>query len=320
MNAAVLHTLGTPPRCESFPEPVAGDGEVIVNVRAASLKPVDKQMAGGSHYASFRELPVVCGLDGVGALDDGSRVFFAAPRPPYGAMAQRTVVSRVRCWPLPDGIDDVIAAAIVNPGVSAWLTLAERAKLAAGDHILILGATGTTGRLAVQIAKLLGAERVVAAGRDEETLARLRDLGADSTIPLNQPSGKLVEAFTREAGEKGFNIVLDYVWGQPTEALLSALTRSDFTPASKRIRLIQVGESAGPTITLPAAALRSSGLEILGSGSGTAPSLETLRDAFHQVLSRAASGELRIETEQVPLADVEDAWQRKARARLVIIP
>ena len=320
MNAAVLRTLGKPPRCEFFPEPVAGDGEVIVHVRAAALKPVDKQMASGSHYASFRELPVVCGLDGVGNLDDGSRVFFAAPRQPHGAMAHRTVVSRVRCWPLPDDIDDVTAAAVVNPGVSAWLTLSERAKLAKGDQVLILGATGTTGRLAVQIARLLGAGRVVAAGRDETTLSTLHHLGVDSTIPLNQSDEKLVEAFSREAGEKGFDIVIDYLWGRPTEVLLSAVTRGDFAPASGSIRLVQVGESAGPTISLPAAVLRSSGLEILGSGSGTAASLDKLRDAFRQVLSRAASGGLRIETDSVPLADVEIAWERKSRARLVIIP
>ena len=320
MNAAVLRTLGKPPRCEQFPEPLAGDGEVIVHVRAAALKPVDKQMASGSHYASFRELPVVCGLDGVGKLDDGIRVFFAAPRQPHGAMAQRSVVSRVRCWPLPDNIDDVTAAAVVNPGVSAWLALTERAKLAAGDNVLILGATGTTGRLAVQIAKLFGAGRVVAAGRDEKTLSALHDLGADSTTALNVPDEKLVEAFTREAGENGFNIIIDYLWGRPTEVLLSAITRGDFAPASGSIRLVQVGESAGPTISLPAAALRSSGLEILGSGSGTAASLDKLLDAYRQVLSRAASGELRIETEPVPLADVEIAWERKSRARLVVIP
>lgn len=320
MNAAVLHALGKPPQCEPFPEPIPGDGEVIVHVRAAALKPVDKQMASGSHYASFRELPVVCGLDGVGVLDDGTRVFFAAPRQPYGAMAQCTVVARSRCWSLPDDVDDVGAAAVVNPGVSAWLTLLERAKLARGDHVLVLGATGTTGRLAVQIARLLGAGRVVAAGRNEMVLNTLQDLGADSTISLDQPAQKLVDAFTREASEAGFNVIIDYLWGSPTEALLSAITRSDFAAASGRIRLVQAGESAGQTISLSAAVLRSSGLEILGSGSGTAPSLDKLLDAYHQVLSRVASGELRIQTEAVPLTAVEIAWERKSRARLVIIP
>lgn len=320
MNAAVLRTLGKPPRCEPFAEPIPGDGEVVVQVRAAALKPVDRQMASGSHYASFRALPVVCGLDGVGKLEDGTRVFFAAPRQPHGAMAQCTVVARSHCWPLPDDVDDVSAAAIVNPGVSAWLTLLERAKLAKGEHVLVLGATGTTGRLAVQIAKLLGAGRVVAAGRDEMVLNLLQDLGADATISLDQPAEKLGDAFTREAGEAGFNVIIDYLWGSPTEALLSAITRSDFGRAPGRIRLVQVGESAGATITLSAAVLRSSGLEIFGSGSGTAPPLDTLLDAYHQVLSRLATGELRIQTELVPLTDVEIAWERKSRARLVIIP
>src|SRR5579864_5100055 len=133
MNAAVLHILGKPPQFESFPEPVAADGEVIVQVRAAALKPVDKQMASGSHYASPRELPVVCGADGVGQLEDGTRVFFGGPRKPYGAMAERTVVRRAQCFPVPDELDDLTAAAIPNPGVSAWLSLTHRAKLVASE-------------------------------------------------------------------------------------------------------------------------------------------------------------------------------------------
>ena len=124
MDAAVLHTLGKPPRCEQFSEPIAGDGEAIVHVHAASLKPVDKQLASGSHYASPRELPVVCGSDGVGHLNDGQRVFFGGTRAPYGAMAQRTVVRRAFSFPVPKGVDDETAAALPNPGVSAWLSKA----------------------------------------------------------------------------------------------------------------------------------------------------------------------------------------------------
>ena len=168
MNAAVLNTIGKPPRFEPFPDPVAGDSEVIVHVRAAALKPVDKQLASGSHYASPRELPVVCGADGVGQLDDGTRVFFGGPRRPNGAMAERTVVRRAQCFPVPDGLDDETAAAIPNPGVSAWLSLTHRARLTPGETVLILGATGVTGKLAVQIAKILGAGRVVAAGRTKK--------------------------------------------------------------------------------------------------------------------------------------------------------
>src|SRR5208282_5855950 len=128
MDAAVLHALGKPPRCEQFPEPVAGPNEVIVQVHAAALKPVDKQMASGSHYASPGETPFICGTDGVGHLRDGQRVFFGGCRPPYGAMAQRTVVPKAFTFPVPDGVNDDLAAALPNPGVSAWLALTFRAK------------------------------------------------------------------------------------------------------------------------------------------------------------------------------------------------
>jgi NADPH:quinone reductase-like Zn-dependent oxidoreductase len=139
MDAAVLHVLGEVPRHEQFPDPVPRENEVIVHVHAASLKPIDKQLASGSHYASPRELPVVCGSDGVGHLSDGKRVFFGGPRSPYGAMAQRTVVNPAFCFPIPDSLDDETAAAPPNPGVSAWLSLTYRAKLTPGENVLILG-------------------------------------------------------------------------------------------------------------------------------------------------------------------------------------
>jgi NADPH2:quinone reductase len=265
MKAAVLHTLGKVPRFEEFAEPTPGKDEAVIRVRAASLKAVDRQMAGGSHYASPREFPIVCGTDGVGDLEDGTRVFFGGPRRPYGAMAERTVAPRAFCFPVPAGIDDETAAALPNPGVSAWLSLTHRAKLAAGETVLILGATGVTGQLAVQIAKLLGAKRVIGAGRDARMLGRLTELGADATIQLEQDWNVLKEAFARQAGEQGFDVIIDYVWGRPTEALLAAITKSEFAAATKEARLVQVGESAGATITLPAAVLRSTALTILGT-------------------------------------------------------
>lgn len=133
MDAAVLHALGQPPRFEQFSEPTSDKDEVTVHVRAAALKPIDKQLASGSHYASPRELPVVCGTDGVGHLSDGTRVFFGGPRRPYGAMAQRTVVPRAFCFPIPEGVNDDTAATLPNPGVSAWLSLTIRAKLVPGE-------------------------------------------------------------------------------------------------------------------------------------------------------------------------------------------
>jgi len=319
MNAAVLHTLGRPPRFEPFSDPVAGQGEVIVEVRAAALKPVDKQLAAGSHYASSRELPLVSGADGVGLLEDGARVFFGGPRPPYGAMAERTVVRRVQCFPVPDALDNETAAAIPNRGVSAWLSLQHRAKLSAGETVLIVGATGVAGKLAVQIAKILGAGRVVAAGRNEQALSALGDLGADATIQLDQPREALIEAFRREAGAQGYGVIIDYVWGPPTEALLAALTRAEFAVAGSETRYIEVGESAGPTIALPAAVLRSAAVSILGTAG--IPPWQVLTDAFRQVMEHAAGGRLRVDTERVPLADIESAWERKVPGRRqVVIP
>jgi NADPH:quinone reductase-like Zn-dependent oxidoreductase len=319
MRAAVLRALGKPPRFEEFPEPIPGEGEVLIHVCAAALKPVDKQLAGGKHYASPRELPVVCGADGVGRLEDGTRMFFGGPRRPYGAMAERTVVRRAQCFSLPEDVDDDTAAAIPNPGVSAWLSLKHRAKLASGETVLILGATGVTGKLAVQIAKILGAGRIVAAGRNEQVLSTLQELGADVTIRLDRPDQELIEAFRRAAGKNGFDVIIDYLWGHPTEALLTAITGAEFAVAGSETRLVEVGESAGPTITLSAAVLRSTALTILGTAG--IPPWDVLTEAFQQVMNHAASGKLRIETERIPLADIENAWERSVQAgRLVVIP
>jgi NADPH:quinone reductase-like Zn-dependent oxidoreductase len=319
MKAAVLRELGKPPRFEEFAEPTAGKEEAVVRVRAASLKAIDRQLASGSHYASPRELPVVCGTDGVGELEDGSRVFFGGPRRPYGAMAERTVAPRAFCFAVPAEIDDDTAAALPNPGVSAWLSLKHRAKLAAGETVLILGATGVTGQLAVQIAKLLGAKRVIGAGRNERALGKLRELGAEATIQLNQPGDSLKDAFAGEAGDAGFDVIIDYVWGHPTETLLAAITRPEFAMVTKETRLVQVGESAGATIALPAAVLRSTALTILGTAG--IPPRDVLMDAMRQVMTRAARGELRIETNRIALADIESAWVRpESGRRIVVIP
>lgn len=321
MKAAVLEGLGKTPKCEGFEEPEAAEGEALVQVLAASLKPVDKQLAAGTHFASPREadLPLICGTDGVGTLEDGTRVFFGGCRKPFGAMAERTVVPRAFCFPLPAGMDDETAAALPNPGVSAWLSLTHRAKLARGESVLVLGATGVTGQLAVQIAKLLGAARVVGVGRNERVLARLGELGADATVQLDQAAEALREAYLSEMGT-GFDVILDYLWGEPTESLLAAITKSEFAETGKETRLVQVGESAGASIKLPAAVLRSTAVTILGTAG--MPPREVLFDAMRDVMKRSAMGELRIETERVALAEVESVWKRAGQAgrRVVLAP
>ncbi|HUO25640.1 MAG TPA: zinc-binding dehydrogenase [Candidatus Aquilonibacter sp.] len=193
-----------------------------------------------------------------------------------------------------------------------------RAKLQPGETVLVLGATGAAGKLAVQIAKLLGAGRVIAAGRNPQALEVTRLLGADTTIQLEQPQENLVDAFAA-AAKDGIDIVLDYLWGAPTEALIEALTGHDLMAESRTTRLIEIGAMAGPTIALPGAALRSSGLEIYGAGGGSVP-MTAIIAAVPQILEHAARGDLKLETKKVPLAEVEIAWNQKEDRRVVFVP
>jgi NADPH:quinone reductase-like Zn-dependent oxidoreductase len=320
MKAAVIHRFGQPPRFEPFPDPTPGADEVLVQVRAAGLHPVVKALASGSHYGSGDQLPLIPGIDGVGRLEDGRRVYVGNPRPPYGTMAEQTVVPRSMCIPLPDGLDDAAWAGLLNPGMSAWLALTWRARLAPAETVLVLGATGVAGQLAVQLAKHLGAGRVLAAGRDQQVLATLPDLGANTTVSLDVTDQDLPAALAAAVADSTVDVVIDYLWGRPTEALIAAIRRRGLVHAAPRVRLVEVGDSAGPTITLPAQVLRSSGLELCGSGAGTIP-LEAIMAALPRFIDRAASGEFRIGVEQVPLAEVTDAWRRDQRGRrLVLLP
>src|SRR3984957_6081748 len=224
MNAAVVTSFAAPPRYSPFAEPVAAEGERLVAVRAAGLHPIVKGLAKGTHYGSSGELPFIAGIDGVGRLEDGARVYFGIARSPFGSFSERTLAASWMCLPLPEGIDDVTAAGIANPAMSSWAALTARAKFAAGESVLILGATGVAGQLAIQIAKRLGARRVVAAGRNPQALEQLKTLGADAVISLDQDQPALVSAFRSELAEAGVDVVLDYVWGQPAERLLEAIS------------------------------------------------------------------------------------------------
>lgn len=320
MKAAVLHALGQAPKYESFADPDPGDGEVLVTIKAAGLHPIVKGLAAGTHYMSTTELPFIVGLDAVGVLPDGSRVFCAGPRKPFGTFAELAAVSTRMCIPLPDSIDDATAAAIANPGMSAWLALTWKAKVQPGETVLVLGATGVAGKLAVQMARHLGAGRVIAAGRNPASLERLSASGSDSVISLDQPEAALVEAFARETKVAGLHVVIDYLWGAPTQALFTALAKASPNPAGSRIRHVEVGQSAGPTITVPGDLLRSSGLEISGSGFGSA-SIEKIFAVIPELFNFAATGVVQLETVKIQLAEVEAGWSRsESGARIVFVP
>jgi NADPH:quinone reductase-like Zn-dependent oxidoreductase len=320
MNAAVVSSFAAPPRFTTFVEPVAAEGERLVNVSAVGLHPIVKALAKGAHYGSSGELPFIAGIDGVGRLEDGARVYFGIARSPFGSFSERTLAASWMCLPLPEGIDDVTAAGIANPAMSSWAALTARAKFAAGESVLILGATGVAGRLAIQIAKRLGARRVVAAGRNPQALEQLKTLGADAVISLDQDQAALVSAFRSELVEAGVDVVLDYVWGQPAERVLEAISQKGLRKASSRIRFIQIGDSAGKTIALTAATLRSSGLELLGSGFGSA-SLDQILVALGEFFQVAAKKPFQFETKAAPLREVETLWNdTKEGIRLVFRP
>jgi NADPH2:quinone reductase len=318
VKAAVLHALGDRPRFEDVPEPTPGEGQEVVHVTACPLTNLDRVLAAGTHFAAPTRLPAVCGSVAVGRLSDGTRVLF---RSPGGAMAERALTKRELCTPIPDGVDDGSAAAIQNPGVSTWAALEWRAKLQPGERVLILGATGVAGQIAVQLAKRLGAGRIVGAGRNPRVLATLPSLGADATVQLDQPDDALRAAFRAEAADAGFDVVLDYLWGRPTEVFISSLGSTDMELRFSRTRLVQVGTMAGAQVALPAEVLRSSGLEVCGFGTGNAPPVSDLARLLDQVMALLAGGELRIEVDRVPLAQVEEVWNRDQRgARTVLIP
>src|SRR6202453_3034078 len=195
MKAAIVRGAGQTPVYREFSEPAPTEGESRIAVTAAAISQVVKSRASGAHYSSSGEFPFVVGIDGVGRLDDGSRVYFIGPRAPHGSMAERTVAPSTQCLALPDGLDDVTAAAIANPGMSSWAAFTERARLKAGETVLVNGASGASGRLAVQIAKHLGAKKVIATARNADVLQSVAALGADVMIPLVEDEAVLEATF-----------------------------------------------------------------------------------------------------------------------------
>jgi NADPH:quinone reductase-like Zn-dependent oxidoreductase len=314
MKAAVVVEAGKKPVYGDFREPVAEPGERRIAVAAAALSPLARSRAAGAHYTSPTAYPYIAGVDGIGRLEDGRRVYFMLPKPPFGAMAETAVAPLSQCAPVPDGLDDVTAAAIANPGMSSWAAFKERARLKAGETVLVNGATGTAGRLAVQIAKHLGAARVIATGRNPDALKSLTRLGADETIRLADDEDALDESFHRQFAS-GIDVVVDYLWGHSAERLLRAAANAG--RGAIRTRFVQVGSVSGADIALPSAVLRASAIELMGSGLGSVAS-DRLVAAIGELLQAAADGAVTISAKPVPLSQVEQAWAEKADGARIV--
>ena len=323
MKAAVLHQFGSVPRYEDFPEPVPDAGEMVVRVKAVALENFDRMTAQGIHYASqqmYPKFPAIVGHGGVGVLSDGTLVAFGGVRPPYGTMAETAVVPKefaAYVSPVPEGVDEGLAAALPASALTSFLSLKWGAELAPGETVLIQGATGVSGKLAVRIAALLGAGKIVATGRDASILQSLPDLGASAVIDLKLPDAEVCGSFAREAGE-GYDVILDYLWGRPTELLFRALTPNEVGFAKRRTRYVQIGQAAGTAITLHAEALRTSGLELTGAGKLPPGALPA---ALEQIWAWVRQGNLTMDVEKVSLSCIAEAWQRNiAGKRIVIVP
>jgi NADPH:quinone reductase-like Zn-dependent oxidoreductase len=324
MKAAVVTAWGEIPRYTEFPDPQPRDGTVVATVEASALTNLTRGLVSGNHYASRElQLPTVPGVDGVARLDDGRRVYTGALAP-YGMMAERTLISAQGAFELPESVDSVTAAAVPNPGVSAWISLEHGAELREGGNVLVLGATGVTGSMAVQLAKtVFRAGRVVAAGRDVARLEWLGTVGADDSVVLG---GDDVGARVAEMhAERPFDAVLDYLWGPPAEQVLEALSASHSSAHYHRTNFVQIGSMAGPTLTLPAGVLRGNGIVISGVGLGSVPPEVMGRsraEALPMLLSMVASDELHLRTLARPLAEVEQAWTtaEPSGTRVVLAP
>ena len=305
MHAAVVTDFTRPPIYSTFEEPSAEPGRQLVTVEASAVHRIVRSVAAGAHYSVDGILPLVPGVDGIARTADGTRIYTAGTEEPFGMLAERAAVPEQWSIPVPEGLDSAVAAAIVNPAMSGWAPLSR--LLPVGGTVLVMGATGVSGGLAVRAAKLLGAERVVAAGRDRERLEATRALGADALIPLDVPDAA---AALRDAAD-GFDVVVDYVWGKPALTFLTALAMNRPDPR-RPVEWVQIGSTAGQDVALPSVVLRKAPIRVSGSGIGSIDPRH-LGEVIGQVLGAAERGELTIEIDEHPLSDVESAWSLPGR-------
>jgi len=321
MHAAVVTEFGHAPHYLEVAAPTTTeDRPEIVETVAAALHPRVRSQADGTHYTSGAhehgaELPLIPGVDGVVRCADGSLLYVVLPDTRFGSMAELVAIDRRRSIPVPDNVDPIAIAAAMNPAMSSWVALRRRAHLEPGQSVLVLGATGSAGRLAVQVAKHLGASRVVAAGRDEMSLHALAAQGADTLVSL---AGDDVEAAARVADAAAdVDVVIDYLWGRPAELTLPALltARPD---RSRPLAWVQLGSITGAEIRLPSALLRQANVSLLGSGQGSVSTRGILEELV-PLLAEVASGSFTLDTETRQLTDVETVWTEPSDARRRIV-
>nr|WP_295928261.1 zinc-binding alcohol dehydrogenase family protein [uncultured Dyadobacter sp.] len=322
MKAAVIYPDGGLPQYTEIAEPeVQNESEVLVTVKAAAVKHLDKGIASRKHYSSGHQAgtPIVPGGDGVCLLPDGTRVYGMGVS---GMLAEKATIHKDRIVSIPEGLDDATAAALPNAVIGAAMGLKFKAKIQAGDTVLINGATGVTGRVAVQLARHYGAKRIIGTGRNQKSLSDLLTLGADETIAITDDDSFAAQLKALHQASP-IDIVIDYLWGHTAELILSVLKGNGMF--TNPVRYVSVGSMAGDLLQLSAATLRSVDLLLTGSGMGSW-SREEVAKAFTEILPEAftlaAEGKLKLEITTAKLSDIAGLWQRDVPggSRLVVIP
>ncbi|WP_300691798.1 zinc-binding alcohol dehydrogenase family protein [Chryseobacterium sp.] len=309
MKAAVVFEKGAIPQYADFPEPeLTKENEVLVHVKAASIKNLDRARAGGNHYSTGHEehKPTVIGSDGVGHLDNGDSVYFFSKK---GTVAEKAVADKKMMVEIPQGLDFSIAAALPNAVMGSAMALKFRAGIQPGNTVLINGATGITGKIAVQIARIYGAQKIIVTGRNEESLKSLLALGADEIISLQLNDDDFKKAIKKSHSEIPVDIILDYLWGHSVEMILAAF-KGDGT-FSHKTKLITIGGMSGDTIQLSSQILRGTDIQISGSGLGSWTREESallFSEIIPEMFQAAADGKIKIETKEVDIKEIESAW------------
>ena len=299
MRAARVHELGAAPRIDDVEPPEQAEERALLEVDAVALNPLDVAIGGGRFYGGSPPLPYVPGCEAVGRAD-GGRVYVFGDGLGIardGALAERAVVAEERLIPIGDDVDATTAVACGIAGIAGYLSVTRRARTGPGDRVLVLGATGVVGLVAVQAARLAGAERVVAAGRDPERLARARHAGADAAVELTD--GDLADA----CGGDGPTVIVDPLWDGPLATALAA--------AAPGARVVHIGQSAGPEATLSSAVVRGKQIDLLGFSNFGLP-IEILREGYLELVGHVTEGRIEIPLETFPLDRVAEAWERQA--------
>jgi NADPH:quinone reductase-like Zn-dependent oxidoreductase len=308
MKAAVIFNKGEMPQYKDMPEPVVeNNNQLIITVKAAALKHLDKSRASGKHYSSSTEqTATIPGGDGVGILEDGTRVFALGVT---GMMAEKAIIEKDRMIVLPDGIDDSVAAALPNAVAGSAMALRFRANLQKGETVLINGATGFTGTMAVQIARYYGAGKIIVTGRNKKALRSLLSLGANECIAVDQNDEQFVAQLKAIHTATPIDVVIDYLWGHSAELIFAALKgNGQFT---NPIRFVSIGAMSGDTIQLSAENLRSVDIQLSGSGLGSwskAAMQSLFTEIIPEMFQLAADNKLQVSIITLPLKDIEQLW------------